>query len=57
MYLTLSLFEWRAVVTRKQTYISSKQKLLCLILFTKILGLFLQTLNIIVFAYDGRVSE
>lgn len=54
MYIVLSIFEWRAVAVRKQDQISGKQKLLCLILFTKTLGLFLQSLNVIVFAYDGR---
>lgn len=54
MYLTLSIFEWRAVISHKQIHFSSRQKLLCLILVTKIVGLALQLLNMIVFAYDGR---
>uniref|UniRef100_A0A0N5ARR5 GpcrRhopsn4 domain-containing protein n=1 Tax=Syphacia muris TaxID=451379 RepID=A0A0N5ARR5_9BILA len=55
MYLTLSIFEWKAVINGKQVKkLYSNQKLLCLILSAKIIGLSLHLLNIVVFAYDGR---
>lgn len=54
LYILLSLCEWRAITLCKQPRTPPRQRFLCWIIATKTAGLMLQSVNVVVFAYDGQ---
>lgn len=57
LYVTLCLCQWRALFLIQQPRMLPRQKLLTCIIVTKTAGLVLQSINVVVFAYDGRVRS
>ncbi|VDM42287.1 unnamed protein product, partial [Toxocara canis] len=54
LYSILCLCQWRALALIHQPRILPRQKLLTCIIATKTAGLALQSLNVVVFAFDGQ---
>uniref|UniRef100_A0A915C1H7 GPR180/TMEM145 transmembrane domain-containing protein n=1 Tax=Parascaris univalens TaxID=6257 RepID=A0A915C1H7_PARUN len=54
LYVILCLCQWRALYLVQQPRMLPRQKLLTCIIATKTVGLILQSINVVVFAYDGR---
>ncbi|MFH4984471.1 hypothetical protein AB6A40_011180 [Gnathostoma spinigerum] len=54
LYIVLSLIHWRAVALSKKHQFEACRKIISAVIGMKVLGLSLQSLNVVVFAYDGK---